>query len=485
MQKVNENSGNFRIDLNANFLKPFKYVYYEPDKMSYIYFDAVKELCMFSNDEIKSVAKQKQNNMNFKMDFKDFQTSPSIDEILDKLKIKKLDSDNPDILKLEVIPIVENTENQKPENFVFTYYIDTEKWLINKMEVVPENNINNKKPDTLEFQYLKNGFPLKLTLVSDEIKINTKTYSGRVDLIFNYKNSLLSKIIIKYENKEVSDFDFAYNKDNKIDKISFDNTINNTKVFFQVSEIYFNKKYEKSDFVVPAENYSSYGLKDLEQIIKNGEIIAKVLQDDIGQMVGMFLMPPTQMTQMPNSQMNNAQQTQQQAQQQNSSAQKDFEKLTENETPEKPVKKEIKNNEVKQELVNEQREEQIETKQSENYIEGSDKTKTEQKISSAKKSDKLKNKPVKSDDYKIIVQMYNSDNRDPKKLMNKINNYLDENTDDVQILYIAAYINYQNLNNNEKAVDYFKQVLKYADLNDKIEKQLYYWSRRLIKRLSK
>ncbi len=86
----------------------------------------------------------------------------------------------------------------------------------------------------------------------------------------------------------------------------------------------------------------------------------------------------------------------------------------------------------------------------------------------------------RSAQFTEIVRHYNSKKIEQTQILTQLQDLLKNEQSNVEALYMAGYISYQQKNMKD-AANYFDMVLKAADINDKFERQILYWSRMMKK----
>ena len=416
-----------------------------------------------------------------------------------------------------------------PESIIL--FVHKNNFTIEKIEVSGKNLKTNQPVSIVStFEYGESGNINKVSTLESEKDAEPKNSS----LSLNYNEGLVESLKIDAENvNEI--INFSYNDEKKFAGIRFEKNIEGIGKFnLQISDFAINAEYGENDFIINGtEKFKKKTSEDFNKAISSGKLakqVLKVNEKDLklaGDMIFAKVMTSIMSSaktesasvETPESEEGGKPAEEKEIQKSNNKqtvedeeADEDDEQI-ENESPKQssskksePLKKiakkpeEKKNSKpaakVKEETEDEESGEDEEVKKAQPAKIEKKKPEPVEEAPEPKEEPKPRRRAVSDDNlindvaareysptYAAIVKQYNSNKTDKVQLLPQIEEVLKSEPNNVEALYMAALINFQNIKNNDEAVKYFDLVLKSANLNSKVERQIYYWARMLKKQI--
>ncbi|MBP7652223.1 hypothetical protein KA977_02295 [Candidatus Dependentiae bacterium] len=430
-----------------------------------------------------------------------------------------------------------------PESLIL--FVNKKSFAIEKIEAASKDVITKEPKNSIAvLEYDASGNITKLS-VSETQKSGEPKKSS---LSLAYKDGLVESLQIEAENVS-EQLNLTYNEEKKLESINFEKDIQGIgKLSLNITDILINSELEENDFVIEGtEKFKKKSSEDFNKEINSGKLAKRIwkLDEKALKQAGNIIMSNLMTAFMSSAKLTVADAS---AVQENKKETKtdvknnksdDDEDLDEDE--EKPVSKTKPDLEDKKKAVQNKKAEPKKTAKNikdDSEDEDSEDGEVEEKpvkkesIKPAKKNksskpekkskfsknkdnqdeeseeqtsvaEEKKEKPVShpkrepvadepdvsgreySAQYLEIVKLYNSGKTDKIQLLPRIEEILKAEPTNAEALYLAAIINFQNIKNNDEALRYFDLVLKHANLNNKIDRQIYYWSRMLKKQIIK
>lgn len=444
-----------------------------------------------------------------------------IDKIKENFEITR-EKGEPKNVKIILTP--KNKSGNSPESIIL--FVHKKSFTIEKIEISGKNFKTNQPVSIVStFEYGESGNINKISTLETEKDAEPKNSS----LSLNYNEGLVESLKIEAENANEI-INLSYNEEKKFSGINYEKNIEGIgKLTLQISDFAINAEYGENDFIITGtEKYKKKTNEDFNKAVSSGKLAKQVLkinEKDLklaGEMIFAkimtAIMSPAK-TEIAAVETPESEEDGKPAEEKKSikesankqAAEDEGEEQDEEESPKQPPvkkaeppKKEAKKPEEKKKPEPAAKEES----EDEDSEEAEEAPKPAPKKVEKRKSEPVEEKPepkevrkparpAVSDDnlindmasreyspkYATIVKQYNSNKIDKVQLLPQIEEVLKSEPNNVEALYMAALINFQNLKNNDEAVKYFDLVLKSANLNSKVERQIYYWSRMLKKQI--
>ena len=400
---------------------------------------------------------------------------------------------------------------------VIHYYINKKTFMIEKVE--QEININGDKivmPTEIKYD---NDKPIKITG-----EYGNKDFKNTYELQFKYADNLINEIAIVQNGQEVGVLLCKYSEDKKLNEINFEKDIDGNFLKIALTDIKINEKLEESDFTVEgADSFKKKTQTDLIADAEKKDFAKKFLKDDLKLLTQLGQNISTSII----SKM--------------IAGKGDLALVNTEEGSKKGEKTEVKDNKAGKSEDEEEGDEEEKTSKKESAPvkskkppvktsvkvsaapkqkaeaaeEAGDEEEAEEKPEQKSKTEKtVKNEPApvkqkkvkqsagdeeggeqpqpsgeslmmvnseKSAKFGELVRKYQIGKTTPAEIFEEAKSVISAEPENVEALYIAGIICFQNLKDKNQANNYFDRVIKIKKLDSKISKQIYYWSRQLRK----